>query len=63
MEENLIGIKVPIQKIDLKSNKPLGDKYGVKSAPILLKLNDDGIEIDRFIGVKTLAELKTFLEI
>lgn len=47
-----------IQEINLEDNKDLQYKYGIRSVPTLIVLDEQGNEIER---VRNIAQLKSFL--
>lgn len=39
----------------------LGDKYGIRTVPTVIKLDDGGAEIGRFVGSWSAAEIEEWL--
>lgn len=46
------GIKV--EEIDIDDQSDLAEKYNIRSVPTVVLISDNGVEINRLIGVKTL---------
>lgn len=55
-----IDIKLPIEVIDIDVFPDVAKDYGVRGVPTLIKVKD-GQEIDRYVGVKTLEDLSSWL--
>ena len=47
-----IGQEYPVVKYDIDSNPEEVAQYGIRSVPSVVLVNESGIEIDRFVGVK-----------
>ena len=53
-----------IEEIDIDQNTELTTKYGIRSVPTLVKLDDSGAEIDRYVGSATAkGAIAEFLEV
>ena len=53
-----------IENIDIDQNTELTAKYGIRSVPTLIKLDDDGNEIGRYAGGATdRPAVSSFLEV
>lgn len=55
-----ISSNIPVDKIDVDSNRDLVSQYHIKSLPTLILLQN-GVEIKRSIGSKSLSELTQFV--
>tara|TARA_R110002012_G_scaffold247581_1_gene423240 strand:- start:379 stop:630 length:252 start_codon:yes stop_codon:yes gene_type:complete len=51
---------LPIQKIDVDSDPQMSAKYGVKSIPCLVLVDNVGNEIKRSVGNKPAGEIKNW---
>ncbi len=52
--------KIPIENVELRSNPQLRAKYNVNAVPVLIKVDEDGKELQRIKGVKV-KEIKEML--
>lgn len=62
LSKNLESLKtnLPIEVIDIDVHPEVAADYGIRSVPTLIKLNEN-IEINRFIGVKSLKQLEDWI--
>jgi|TARA_R110000796_G_scaffold174691_1_gene291693 thioredoxin 1 len=51
---------IPVQKLDADKDQSSVMKYGVRSIPTVVKVDASGNMIDKFVGVKSLGEIKSF---
>ncbi len=51
---------IELEKVNVESNRPLFDKYGVRTVPTLIIEGEDG-EVSRLSGMITPAKLNEFL--
>lgn len=51
---------VPIEVIDIDEQPEVAAQFGIRSVPTLVKLNEN-IESGRFVGVRSLKELETWI--
>jgi len=51
---------IPVEKMDADKDQSSVMKYGVRSIPTVLKVDSSGNEVGRFVGVKSLEEIKAF---
>jgi thioredoxin-like negative regulator of GroEL len=51
---------IPVEKMDADKDNDIVTKYGVRSIPTVIKVDSNGNEVDRFVGVKNLEEIKAF---
>lgn len=51
---------LPIEHINVDENDALVEKYGIKTLPTMVFVDDDSREIKRFIGITPLNKLKEF---
>ena len=49
---------ITIQKVDASTNLELSKKFNITSVPTLIEV-ENGVEVTRITGVKTLDELKS----
>ena len=52
---------VAVHKVDLEESPEAGVKYRVSAVPTVVFLKD-GVEVDRFVGVKTEQELQAKID-
>lgn len=55
-------ITIPIEEVDIDNNMDLAIQYGVRSVPVLVLLDDTGVEIKRHNGVLMEDKLLDFLQ-
>lgn len=55
-----VDLGVPVREIDVDDDSASAIKYSVRSIPTLV-LVEDGVEIKRISGVKTVEELKEWI--
>ena len=62
LEPNLkkISEKINILKIDIDANEEITSKYNIMSVPTLI-LFENGAEVDKSIGYKSVEELEKFI--
>lgn len=53
--------KSVVKEIDIEEEPDTALKYNVRGIPTLIKVNDDGSEIERITGAPTLVKLRKFL--
>jgi|TARA_B100002019_G_scaffold291517_1_gene311894 thioredoxin 1 len=51
---------VPHEKIDVDSNSELSAKYGIRSIPALVLVDDNGNELNRSVGILQKQQLINF---
>jgi len=56
-----IDFDVEIDKIDIDDNREALEKYGVRSVPTLIRVDDEGVELDRLIGAQGAEDIKAFV--
>jgi thioredoxin 1 len=47
---------IKVEEIDVDDQSDLAEKYNIRSVPTVILINNNGVEINRLIGVKTLNE-------
>jgi thioredoxin 1 len=52
---------IEIIPINVEEEEELTSKYGIHNVPVLVKLNDDEVEIDRSLGAISFDKLKEFI--
>lgn len=55
---NNLETNVPVEVIDIDENEELARSYNIRSVPTLVKLDEDGNEVDRLVGMKPVNVLK-----
>ena len=58
--EKISQMGIPVQKLDGEIHQSQVIKYGVRSVPIVIKININGEELSRFTGIKSLQEVIDF---
>ena len=53
---------VAIEDVDIDQNQELAIKYGVRSVPTCVLLNDEGAEVRRKSGVMMIDEFEKFIK-
>jgi len=56
-----IDFDVEIDKIDIDDNREALEKYNVRSVPTLIRVDDEGVELDRLIGAQGAEDIKAFV--
>ncbi len=51
---------IPVQKMDADKDQQSLMQFGVRNIPTVIKVNSNGEEIGRFLGVKTEQEVINF---
>ena len=51
---------IPVEKVDADSNSDVLTKYGVRSIPTVIKVDNNGNMLDKFVGVKSEQEVINF---
>tara|TARA_R110001606_G_scaffold319314_1_gene466179 strand:- start:152 stop:406 length:255 start_codon:yes stop_codon:yes gene_type:complete len=60
--ERVIGMGIPVEKLDGEINQAQVMSYGVRSVPTVIKVDGNGVELGRFTGVKSLQEVMDFYQ-
>ena len=55
-----IDTKTEIEVIDIDKEPLTASKYGIRSVPTLVKLDENGI-VDRLVGYKEKKQIETFI--
>ena len=53
---------VPVENIDIDKDRELAIKYGIRSVPTCVLVNEDGSEVRRKGGVMMIDEFEKFLK-
>ena len=61
MLDSLPAAKDIVQSVDIEVSPEVAVQHNVRGIPVLIKLGDDGKEIERITGAPTLIKLKKFL--
>ena len=51
---------LPYTKVNVDSDTELSAKFGIRNVPTLLKVDSQGNEISRIVGVKPVEEIKSW---
>lgn len=51
---------IPVQKIDIDSNRELSQKYSIMSVPTVIKIDSQGNMLGKSVGVKSKEEIINF---
>lgn len=54
-------IGVPVEEVDVDSNREMAIQYGVRGVPTMVYVRDDQ-EVARFTGVKPLDEIRKWVD-
>ena len=53
--------QIEYESINVDNNEELVKKYDIRTIPVFMAVNDNGIEIDRFVGVKSEDNIKQWI--
>ena len=53
--------QIEYEPINVDNNEELVNKYNIKTIPVFMAVKDDGTEIDRFVGVKSVDAIKQWI--
>ena len=53
--------QIEYEPINVDNNEELVKKYDIRTIPVFMAVNDDDIEIDRFVGVKSVDAIKQWI--
>ena len=53
--------QIEYEPINVDNNEELVRKYDIRTIPVFMAVKDDGTEIDRFIGVKSVDAIKQWI--
>lgn len=51
---------IPVEKVDADSNSDVLTKFGVRNIPTVIKVDNNGNMLDKFVGVKSEQEVINF---
>lgn len=54
--------QIEYEPINVDNNEELVKKYDIRTIPVFMAVNDDNIEIDRFVGVKSVDAIKQWID-
>ena len=54
--------QIEYELINVDNNEELVKKYNIKTIPVFIAVKDDGTEIDRFVGVKSVDAIKQWID-
>ena len=54
--------QIEYEPINVDNNEELVNKYNIKTIPVFMAVKDDGTEIDRFVGVKSVDTIKQWID-
>ena len=53
--------QIEYEPINVDNNEELVKKYDIRTIPVFMAVNDNDIEIDRFVGVKSVDAIKQWI--
>lgn len=53
--------QIEYEPINVDENEELVKKYNIRTIPVFMAVKDDGTEIDRFVGVKSIDAIKQWI--
>lgn len=53
--------QIEYESINVDNNEELVKKYDIRTIPVFMAVNDNGTEIDRFVGVKSEDAIKQWI--
>lgn len=54
--------QIEYEPINVDNNEELVKKYDIRTIPVFIAVKDDGTEIDRFVGVKSVDAIKQWID-
>lgn len=54
--------QIEYEPINVDNNEELIKKYDIRTIPVFMAVNDNDIEIDRFVGVKSVDAIKQWID-
>lgn len=54
--------QIEYEPINVDNNEELVKKYNIKTIPVFMAVKDDGTEINRFVGVKSVDAIKQWID-
>ena len=54
--------QIEYEPINVDNNEELVEKYNIRTIPVFIAVKDDGAEIDRFVGVKSVDAIKQWID-
>ena len=51
---------IPVQKINIDTNNELTARYGIRSVPTVIKVDNNGDKVDMFVGARDANFVKQF---
>ena len=54
--------QIEYEPINVDNNEELVKKYNIRTIPVFMAVNDNDIEIDRFVGVKSVDAIKQWID-
>ena len=54
--------QIEYEPINVDNNEELVKKYNIRTIPVFMAVNDNNIEIDRFVGVKSVDAIKQWID-
>lgn len=57
-----IFVEKNLEVYDIEADEEITQKYRIRSVPTLILVEDDGKEVDRMVGLKSIEEIREFLE-
>ena len=53
---------IPVEEVDIDQNNELAKQYGIRSVPVCVLLDDNGVEIRRQAGMMMIDQFENFLK-
>ena len=57
-----IFVEKNLEVYDIEADEEITQKYRIRSVPTPILVEDDGKEVDRMVGLKSIEEIREFLE-
>ena len=54
--------QIEYEPINVDDNEELVKKYDIRTIPVFMAVKDNGTEIDRFVGVKSVDAIKQWID-
>lgn len=54
--------QIEYEPINVDNNEELVKKYDIRTIPVFMAVNDNDIEIDRFVGIKSVDAIKQWID-
>ena len=54
--------QIEYEPINVDNNEELVKKYDIRTIPVFMAVNNNDIEIDRFVGIKSVDAIKQWID-